>query len=43
MVWQFFVLVIAAIGFPILTLLFMMGGLQYREDRERAHGAAHRG
>ncbi|GLW54642.1 hypothetical protein [Kitasatospora phosalacinea] len=42
MVWQFFVLVIASIGFPTLTLLFMIGGLQYREDREHPQAAAHR-
>lgn len=33
MVWQFFVLLITALGFPILTLLFLMGGLKYRSDR----------
>ncbi|MFJ5882943.1 hypothetical protein [Kitasatospora cineracea] len=43
MVWQFFVLVIASIGFPVLTLLFMMGGLQYRDERPQPHGAARRG
>ncbi|MFJ4680666.1 MULTISPECIES: hypothetical protein [Kitasatospora] len=43
MVWQFFVLVIASIGFPVLTLLFMMGGLEYREDRRHGHGAARQG
>ncbi|MFJ5230104.1 hypothetical protein ACIQBJ_09415 [Kitasatospora sp. NPDC088391] len=43
MVWQFFVLVIASIGFPTLALLFLMGGLQYRDEREGAHAAARRG
>jgi hypothetical protein len=43
MVWQFFVLVIASIGFPVLTLLFMIGGLQYRDERTHPHGAARRG
>ncbi|MGW4696936.1 hypothetical protein ACWEO1_31660 [Kitasatospora cineracea] len=43
MVWQFFVLVIASIGFPVLTLLFMMGGLQYRDERTHPHDAARRG
>ncbi|MFF4339331.1 hypothetical protein ACFY00_05225 [Kitasatospora sp. NPDC001540] len=41
MVWQFFVLVIAAIGFPVLTLLFMIGGLQYREDGEHGERREH--
>ncbi|WP_303392082.1 hypothetical protein [Kitasatospora sp. NA04385] len=43
MVWQFFVLVIASIGFPILALLFMMGGLEYRDDRQHPHGTARQG
>ncbi|MFF0295413.1 hypothetical protein ACFYS8_14120 [Kitasatospora sp. NPDC004615] len=43
MVWQFFVLVIASFGFPTLALLFMMGGLQYRDERQPHHlGRAHR-
>ncbi|GAA2739897.1 hypothetical protein GCM10010440_04650 [Kitasatospora cinereorecta] len=33
MVWQFFVLVIASLGFPTLALLYMMGGLEYRDRR----------
>jgi len=37
MVWQFFVLVIASFGFPTLALLFMMGGLQYRDERHHHH------
>ncbi|GLW68498.1 hypothetical protein Kpho02_07970 [Kitasatospora phosalacinea] len=43
MVWQFFVLVIASIGFPTLTLLFMIGGLEYREDRQHPKAGADRG
>ncbi|MFD7643911.1 hypothetical protein ACFV4P_25015 [Kitasatospora sp. NPDC059795] len=44
MVWQFFVLVIASFGFPTLALLFMMGGLEYRDERQhRHHGLIHRG
>ncbi|MFJ1756627.1 hypothetical protein [Kitasatospora sp. NPDC088134] len=47
MVWQFFVLVIASIGFPTLTLLFLMGGLEYRGGQaggqEGGPAAARRG
>ncbi|WP_255518965.1 MULTISPECIES: hypothetical protein [Kitasatospora] len=43
MVWQFFVLVIASIGFPVLTLLFMMGGLEYHDRPAQAQGAARQG
>lgn len=32
MVWQFFVLVIASIGFPILALLYLIGGPHYRDE-----------
>lgn len=31
MVLQFFVLLIAAIGFPTLALLYLIGGPQYRD------------
>ncbi|GAA4859045.1 hypothetical protein GCM10023235_41020 [Kitasatospora terrestris] len=34
MVWQFFVLVIASIGFPTLALLYMIGGLEYHDRRQ---------
>jgi len=33
MVWQFFVLVIAAIVFPTAALLFLIGGPSYRDRR----------
>jgi len=34
MVWQFFVLLIASIGFPVLALLYMIGGLHYRDEQQ---------
>lgn len=42
MVWQFFVLVIASIGFPTGTLIFMMGGLEYRDRAQPAQATARR-
>lgn len=32
MVWQFFVLLIASIGFPVLALLYMIGGPYFPDE-----------
>ena len=32
MVWQFIVLVAASIGFPIATLLFLIGGPRFPDE-----------
>lgn len=34
MVWQFFVLVIASIGFPILALYFLIGNFRFPDERK---------
>lgn len=33
MVWQFIVLVVASIGFPILALLYLIGGPRFPDEQ----------
>lgn len=33
MVWQFFVLLVAAIGFPTAALLFFIGGPRFPDEK----------
>ena len=37
MVWQFIVLVVASIGFPVATLFFLIGGPRFPDEAGRAH------
>lgn len=36
MVWQFIVLVVASIGFPVAALLYLIGGPRFPDEAEHS-------